>query len=191
MAPGNPAPAHCGMARFRAFALLYKNASAGVMKFSRALRLLGFLALGCAQPALAGINSWTVVGPEGASTHAVAIHPTESDTMLVQPLTTFVRSTDAGANWTPYSAGQNFFSNTRIAFDPSNANRVYLGGINVYRSDDGGQTFAVTTTLIGSFGLREIAVAPDGAVYAIDGSGHAWRSQNQGSTWAELTGPWA
>ena len=52
------------------------------------------------------------------------------------------KSTDRGETWTQVSATNNrpmYYSQIRI--DPNDADRVYLGGRDLYRSSDGGRTF--------------------------------------------------
>jgi MYXO-CTERM domain-containing protein len=80
------------------------------------------------------------------------------------------RSTDAGAHWT-FTPGSTVGAVTRIGFDPTDPNLVYMGSDGVYRSTDGGQTFSATTSvpvtalaLLGAFAwrrrLRLFALAP-------------------------------
>jgi photosystem II stability/assembly factor-like uncharacterized protein len=68
------------------------------------------------------------------------------------------RSTDGGKTYqrrvalapdgraAPFLGGQGWYSNVVWAGDPSNANLVLVGGINLWRSADGGQTMAEIST---------------------------------------------
>ena len=72
------------------------------------------------------------------------------------------KSTDGGNNWTatatspPAASGTNDLSsgqawyNLALSVDPNNALNVIAGGLNCYRSTDGGNTWAQVSTWIGS-----------------------------------------
>jgi hypothetical protein len=93
-----------------------------LLRALRALRACCLL-LALAASAGAGINSWTVEGPVGGSINDIAVHPANSQVVLISSLTGPCRSTDAGVTWT--LAQPNFFSGT-ISFDPAHPGRVYM-----------------------------------------------------------------
>ncbi len=147
------------------------------------------LASACLATAHAGVNSWTVTGPDGGFVTAVAICPTQPDTMLAQTLGGLYRSTDGGAHWT--AQGNAIGTNTAIVFDPSDTagSRVYLASLKLYRSDDGGRTFGTFDTPV-NYGITNMAVAPDGTLYISDQSSHLFRSSDHGLTWSTLPIAW-
>jgi photosystem II stability/assembly factor-like uncharacterized protein len=66
---------------------------------------------------------------------------------------------------------------------------VFLAaGVAVYRSQDGGATWA--ETLVIKRGMQSVAVSPgfacDGTVFAVDGAGRLFRSTDGGETWEEI-----
>lgn len=108
------------------------------------------------------------------------------------------RSTDNGATWSPrnttqnISGGQGMYAVT-IAVDPADTQRVIAGGIMLYLSTDGGQTFAETGggTPIGddtAVHLDHHAIAWEPGSTSnlwIGCDGGAWRSTDAGTTWQE------
>lgn len=79
-------------------------------------------------------------------------------------------SDDSGANWTKTSYLSNHSSERDIAFDPFDANRMYVAvyGVGVFRSDDGGVTFFQPDS--GQAGLVNKNVRPVIALH--DAPGH-------------------
>ena len=125
-------------------------------------------------------------------------------------------SSDAGSTWTLETAGGAFagVSIGQIAVDPTNENIAYaaVGGYSengntfsntgIWKTTDGGTTWANTTTAISSYGSEmswsSVVVDPNtpSIVYAAIGDifyggygpNGVYRSTNGGSTWALLTG---
>ncbi|MBL7813511.1 MAG: T9SS type A sorting domain-containing protein [Saprospiraceae bacterium] len=96
----------------------------------------------------------------------------------------FYRSTDGGTSFTKMSStpnipnGQGWY-NLCVEADPTTANTVYAGGLNVHKSTDGGATW--TSIGIGhvdvhdlQFSGSQLLGASDGGVYRYNGTGTSW-----------------
>ncbi|MEY2561282.1 MAG: hypothetical protein QOG51_1697 [Verrucomicrobiota bacterium] len=106
------------------------------------------------------------------------------------------KSTDGGATFGPALAGAKGFAGVQgfydiaIALDPSNADRVYVGGntgdnIFLY-STNGGTSFNFSTTGLHA-DVHAIAIAPSNTAVIYHGNdGGIWRSTNFGSNWTSL-----
>ncbi len=105
------------------------------------------------------------------------------------------KSTDGGATFpTQLTAGNNFcnpqcFYDIAVAFDPNNANTVYLAGSPTAvfrRSFDGGTTFASSSSGL-HVDTHAITVAPSNPQIIYFGSdGGIYRSVNGGTNWSGL-----
>lgn len=104
----------------------------------------------------------------------IAISPSNPNTVYVVAATdvstfhSFMRSTDAGATWTVQAAapaaknildggdGDDFYGqgmyDLAIIVDPTNRDRVFVGGINIWGSEDGGSTWNIVTYWVGARG---------------------------------------
>jgi hypothetical protein len=159
-----------------------------LVKLSRLSSSLCIAALVCA-PAVAGINSWTLTGPAGGNTIQVGTHPTQPDTLFAHAGGVFYRSTTGGTSWT-YTPGSDAGAVSRVAFSPIDPNLVLMGSDRVFRSTDGGASFALAASPVPT-GVREMAAAIDGRFYLIDYQGHLLQSLDQGTTWTPISAPWA
>ena len=109
----------------------------------------------------------------------------------------FLKSTDSGANWTYTSLESGGYSyGWCIAVDPSNPSTIYVGGSGytttyepkVYKSTDGGSTWAEVYTATSGYYVYSLAVHPTNSniVYAgtyLDG---IYRTSNGGSSWTKV-----
>ena len=105
-------------------------------------------------------------------------------------------SLDTGATWTPRTDKMPSLAIGAIAFDPSNAKRVYAGsgegnfyanlGAGVYKSIDGGTTWAVSASApflgVGFYGLVVDPQTPT-ILYAATTNGF-YKSTNGGGSWS-------
>ena len=187
---GKPCPSAAGYGKIPGVRAQQEERLEGVMRQEKfAAVLSGLAALIAPAFANAGINSWTVVGPEGGNTITVAIHPARPDSVFAQVGGLFCRSTDAGAHWT-YLPGSTVGAVSRVGFDPADPDLVIMGSDRIFRSTDGGQNFTTPAGPPVTGGIRQLAMAADGAVYVIDYAAHLFRSQDHGLTWTALDGIW-
>ncbi|HMC03451.1 MAG TPA: hypothetical protein VKI23_04950, partial [Cellulomonadaceae bacterium] len=111
-----------------------------------------------------------------------------------------VASTDGGDSWTPLNLAQknvdilstqgNFFSD--MAVDPSNPNVVYAGGLDLWKTTDGGATWSKISRWQGvGFGSyvhadqHAIVFANDGSIY-FSTDGGLYRTTNGGQSFTSL-----
>ena len=106
--------------------------------------------------------------------YAVIQHQTESGTY---------RSDDAGMSWRKMSnvnPRPMYFSQIRV--DPTNDLRVYVGGVQIHISDDGGKTFIENGTLHSDH--HALWINPANPNHIIDGNdGGIGMSWDKGKTW--------
>ena len=108
------------------------------------------------------------------------------------------RSTDGGASWsvlpsvakgTDFGGNQGWYNNV-IAVDPTHPDTVYVGGIDFYRSSDGGQTWTDFTNGYtgGSIHVDQHAIAfanGNGAIFYIGNDGGVWKTTNGSSSFTD------
>ena len=100
------------------------------------------------------------------------------------------RSEDKGATWTRMSDTNprpSYFSQIRV--DPNNDQKIWLGGVNIYMSEDGGRTFVQTRFRDVHSDVHAIWIDPansdhmlsgnDGGVWVTWDSGRNWRAHQQ------------
>ena len=117
------------------------------------------------------------------------------------------KTTDAGATWAalprpgtlPSTSSTSFLSNQGwydnvIAVDPFNSKNIYVGGVDMMKSTDGGSTWAQLTYWHSYYGTPEVhadhhAIAFDpvtaNVVYT-GNDGGIYKTSNGGSTWTNL-----
>jgi photosystem II stability/assembly factor-like uncharacterized protein len=98
------------------------------------------------------------------------------------------RSDDGGVSWRRQS-GTNprpmYFSKVRI--DPNNADRLYMGGVGVHMSIDGGRTFETDAALVIHDDIHAIWIDPNNADHLlIGGDGGLAVSYDMSKTWTFL-----
>lgn len=155
-------------------------------------------------------SSWTETSgftPANAIRTSMALAPSQPDRVyaLVALLNTsdfsntaeIYRSDDGGLNWARVQTfGTSFFNsqghyNNCIAVHPANPDVVLAGGIDVYRTSNGGNTWVNTTN-----SYRGGTTHPDQHVFAFDpfvsntvylgNDGGVYRSTNGGTAWTEI-----
>ncbi len=149
---------------------------------SRALALTFLLT----SASVAGVNSWTVTGPEGGPVASAAFHPTEETTALVGSARGVHLSLTQGAFWARMFEGD-INDISEIAYDASRAQRVYARGNRLYRSDDDARTFVAASP---TGNLVSMTLARDGVLYVLELNGRMFRSNDAGGQWTELSAPW-
>jgi len=149
-------------------------------------RVLLLVSLGFAANASAGVNSWTVTGPEGGPAVAVAFHP-DSGVVLALAGSSIYRSTDSAGTWTAVRGGVSLGLG-RILVNPTDKSHVMVSSVNsMFRSDDGGNTFGAISA---PGATSKLAMPADGsALYVSSGSSDTkvYRSTNFGATWQDVS----
>jgi photosystem II stability/assembly factor-like uncharacterized protein/PKD repeat protein len=123
-----------------------------------------------------------------------------------------MRSTDSGLNFTTMSTAPNIMdyncdgSGTAsqasydlcIAVDPSNANTLYLGGVNIWKSTDGGTTLTINSHWVGSSWGTSCAPSVHADIHTLDFGpvsgklytgcdGGVYSTSNGGTSWTDLS----
>ncbi len=160
-----------------------------------------FLHLLADRPAAAGPGRWTPFGPAGGGASAVVVDPTDPRTIWIVSGGTVRKSTDGGVSWLPISRDLRAQRVTFLVGDPGRPETLYAATQSVqeqhpgiYRSDDGGATWA--RQAIGGRDFRflgSLTVAPGetpggrGVLWA--GTDIlVWRSRDGGVSWQEVLG---
>ena len=118
------------------------------------------------------------------------------------------RSTDAGLNFSTRSTSPNILDwscngggnggqgwyDLAIAADPANAEIIYVGGVNVWKSTNGGTSWAINSHWYGGCGVAEVhadchylAYSPVNGVFWACNDGGLYFTTNGGSTWTDRT----
>jgi uncharacterized protein (TIGR03437 family) len=115
-----------------------------------------------------GPNQWTqVYGGDGGFSR---VDPLDASTLYFEYVNlSLVKSTDGGANYAPATKGiteasTNFPFITFYTFDPNDSLRLYIGGSQLWRSEDGGASWSAASASVsptpGAIQIRRIAVSP-------------------------------
>lgn len=129
---------------------------------------------------------------------AIRIHPLDSRILLAATSEGVVRTSDAGESW---SSVLDVLMARDIAINPADPSLILAAcgnfgsqGNGVYRSTDGGLTFAEVAGLpsFSGYPMLEMWAANPNIVYAsladsTSGSGSLWRSQDFGTSWTLLS----
>jgi hypothetical protein len=128
-------------------------------------------------------GTWNIVGPTvypsnatGQPTgkgriNAIAFHPTDANTLFIgAPSGGIWKSTNGGANWTSLSANIPYLGVSAILIHPSDPNIIYIGtgdrdsddapGVGVYKSTDGGSTWAPMNSGMGNTTVGMMVMHP-------------------------------
>ncbi|WP_353480587.1 BACON domain-containing carbohydrate-binding protein [Haliscomenobacter sp.] len=119
----------------------------------------------------------------------------------------FYASTDSGVNWSsrsisPNLLGWNVTGNDSggqgwydlcLAIDPANANNIYIGGVNTWKSTNGGTSWVINTMWYATGSIPEvhadkhdIAFQNNSTLFQCNDGG-IYKSTNGGSSWTDLT----
>ena len=158
-------------------------------------------------------ETWTQIPVPGSRSRAViGVTPVNPDVVYLVGTKNSVyegtyKSTDAGLNWTLKSNSPNIMGygctggsggqgwyDLAVAVDPNDANTLYVGGVNVFKSTNGGTTWQVNSHWVGDCGVSAVHAdchvlefnPLDGRLYA-GNDGGIYYTDNGGATWHELT----
>jgi len=151
-----------------------------------------------------GAQSWTRLGNyELSGFHArLSVAPSDPNVLFVtEDVRGVYRSLDGGRTWVEVGEGLPRDQNDAVkaqslAIDPADANVVYLGtgwgsfnGNGVYKSTDGGETWAPANRGMMDYGITALAVNPADSqvVYAGANGSELFKSSDGGETWTDLT----
>lgn len=159
-------------------------------------------------------NNWTTVQAiEGSNRLAIATSEDNSNYVYVvsskavgSGYNGLWRSTDSGATFTNMSTTPNILGwdiqgiesggqgwyDLVIAADPNNANTVYVGGINTWKSLDGGATWSIVSHWQGGSEVSEVHADKhelewQGNVLWEGNDGGIYKSLDGGASWTDLT----
>jgi photosystem II stability/assembly factor-like uncharacterized protein len=139
-----------------------------------------------------GGGNWEVVTSPVAdrTLERVAVLATSPSTLIATVGTNVARSTDGGASWTtaggpPTSIGSGlggFFP------EPTEATTVYLAGRGVYRSDDGGDTFALHVEGLGKGSVNSLSPTPGAGTHFFAATEEGvFKTDDDGQTWSHAS----
>lgn len=152
-------------------------------------------------------GSWTAVGPTAMPSNGtgqpnglgrvndVAFHPSDANTIYVgAPSGGVWKTINGGTTWNPLTDNLPSLGVSSVLVDPNNANIVYLGtgdrdagdapGIGVYKSINGGSTWAVSNSGMGNVTVNKIIInASNSSVLLAATSAGIYKSTNAGATW--------
>jgi hypothetical protein len=171
---------------------------------------------GRVRPKAAGLDrgAWVNRGPQnvGGRTRALLIHPTDTNTMWAGAVTGGVwKTVDRGLTWAVADDYMLSLAASCLAMDPRDPDVLYCGtgeglwnivdsgrGAGIFKSVDGGATWAQLPETASWQVVNRIAVSPDGGTLlaVIDtrgtGIGDIHRSTDGGATWIPTNGgAWA
>ena len=152
-----------------------------------------------------GGSSWTGYSVSNYYIYRLAVHPTSPSIVYAAGrvytgsvyVMGFFKSTNSGSSWTnTYLSDSNGVAYS-MALDPSDPDNIYVGGYyyanstfhpSVYKSTNGGTSFAETSTGIASssYYVYALTVHPttSNTIYAGTYYGGIYRTTNGGSSWS-------
>lgn len=149
-----------------------------------------------------GSASRAVIGVSPADPNVVYFH-----TVSGSEFAATYRSDDAGLNFVQKSTSPNIMGydcnggsggqgwyDLDMAVDPTNADVIYSGGVNIWKSTNGGSSWQINSHWTGSCGVPAVHAdchvlefsSTDGKFYA-GNDGGIYVSDNGGETWPEIT----
>jgi photosystem II stability/assembly factor-like uncharacterized protein len=142
--------------------------------------------------ASAGENVWTRSGPGGGHIFALAIDPSDPDTIYVGTYSGVFKRTNATGNWIQINSGLNGGHYIRaLAIDPISPNTLYVGNqYGVFKTTNGGASWQMINNGLTSLEIRKIVVNPveTAIVYAVTPTA-VFISSDGGDHWTVLTFP--
>ncbi|MDQ2982509.1 MAG: YCF48-related protein [Actinomycetota bacterium] len=135
-----------------------------------------------------GGRNWKAAGL--ASSDAMNLVRTKQATLWLAGHNVLKKSSDGGSTWSDVQpAGLPSLDVHGFGVHPQRPNLLYaaIAGQGLYRSTDGGQSFASVSTAVGP-AVMGIAVTPSGTVFAADMQHGLVASANGGTTWTRMLG---
>ncbi|HKE04303.1 MAG TPA: hypothetical protein VKE91_09595, partial [Blastocatellia bacterium] len=148
--------------------------------------------------------NWTELGPGnvGGRTRALAIHPTNPDTIYAAAASGGVwKTTDGGARWAPLTDSLSNLAVNALALDGNDPNVIYAGtgegfsnsdarrGVGIFKTTDGGATWTLLTGTRATdfYYVNDIVISRNNSqrVYAATNAG-VFRSIDGGATWTRV-----
>ena len=147
---------------------------------------------------------WTLVGPNniGGRVNAIAIHPTDPNTVYIGAANGGVwKTTNGGTHWTPLTDNTESLAMGSLAIDPEKPNTIYAGtgelpasvdaytGYGLFRSTDAGGTWSnIGPSNVGAYSRIIVNPKHSNIIYAAAGrsGGRVLRSTDGGASWQSL-----
>jgi photosystem II stability/assembly factor-like uncharacterized protein len=143
-----------------------------------------------AAPAMqSGTDQWMSLGPFGGLINALAIDPTNPNTIYAGTFSGGVfKTTNGGSSWNAVNSGLSNLSIEELAIDPTNPNTIYAGAgaSGVYKTTNGGSSWNAVNSGLSNLFINTLAIDPTNpnTIYAGAGaSGGVFKTTNGGSSW--------
>jgi len=146
---------------------------------------LAAIVLAGARAGEAGVDRWTLLGPSGGRSLALAFDPADPAVLYLAGDGGLWKSADAAAEWwrlTPHGGGPS----SSVAVDPFDRSIVYGASFDgIERSLDGGVSWTAARYSPLDLPYRGLAADPHvrGTVYALSASRGVLKSVDRGRTW--------
>lgn len=160
-------------------------------------------------------GSWSAIssGLPSSGRYVIGVSAASASTVYIvsggsNGLIGVYRSTNSGTSFTSRATSPNIlgYSNTgsdtksqawydlALAVDPANANTIYVGGINIWKSTNGGTSWAINAHWVGSGGvpavhadIHSLDFSPVNSRLYCGNDGGLYYTTNGGTSWPEIT----